>query len=102
MGRPLQACQEHYVDSQTLKRYVGLALEIRKGNSSFFWPYLKMLPTLNDYRQFHPYLAGNAILADFGQVTLLKYIYKQEVIDLALLEACFNAVKAAPKSKRVI
>ena len=53
-----------------LKLAVILALEILKGHSSFYFPWLRHLPTFDDLQKMHPLLAESTLLADFQPLTI--------------------------------
>lgn len=76
----------------------GLALEARQGSASRYAPLLRMLPTLGDFRSFYPLLAEGPLLADFGELPVLRSLHAHDLMQMAEVEACFSAWRAAPES----
>ena len=58
------------------KLAVAWANEIKKGDSSFYAPYIRALPTLADFRSFHPALATLPILRDFQPLPFMALILR--------------------------
>lgn len=80
-----------------LKVAAAMALELRKGERSFYFPYLSTLPTLDDYRAFLPRLASDAVAAEFSALPIMKDIRDQQNEDRAA-QQCFEAWQRQPQS----
>jgi len=78
---------------------IALALEAKKGNGSFFQPMLRAFPTLADFHQYYPVLAENDVLADFGELPILRHLHLGHQADITTMAKCFNALQAAEHSK---
>jgi hypothetical protein len=91
-----EACEG---EEENILLAAGLALEAQKGDASFLAPMIQMLPGIADFREFHPFLAEDAILADFGELPLLQHLRKGYQADINSLDACFKAWKAEPTSR---
>jgi len=84
-----QECTSLSKDNQKqLKVSVGLASESR--DTSKFAPYLSNLPTLEDYKAFHPRLADTELLAEFAGLPLVDNIKVMQTVD-AQIQRCFKA-----------
>jgi len=84
MEADLSKFEHCHLDKTTirfLKLSTGIAREVKRGNSSFWFPYLKTLPTLSDFESFHPRLAGQDILSDFWALPIAKEITGQQQDD---------------------
>lgn len=80
----------------TLKIAVAAALEAKKGETSFFAPWLRSLPTLEDFRSFDPNFAGPGVEADFGALPLFGVLAKRRRTD-AVLQACYLGWLQSPQ-----
>jgi len=85
-------------DRETLKAGVALALETFKGTASFYHPYLKSLPTLDDYRSYHPRLASTGLLQEFEALDITKSIRALQSLD-EHLGMCFASLQNASQAK---
>lgn len=74
-----------------------IATERRKGAASFYHVYLQKLPTLADFRAFHPRLAREQLLADFAALPLAEEMRAAQRKDEAL-KRCFAAWSRTPGS----
>ncbi|CAK0897818.1 unnamed protein product [Prorocentrum cordatum] len=81
----------------SLRIAAAVAGETHKGQASFFYPWLQTLPTLDDFRAFHPRLASEAVLADFATLPLVQKIRRSQRSDEAV-QACFEAWRQQPHS----
>eukprot|EP00747_Dinoflagellata_sp_TGD_P030635 gnl/TRDRNA2_/TRDRNA2_134771_c0_seq1.p1 gnl/TRDRNA2_/TRDRNA2_134771_c0~~gnl/TRDRNA2_/TRDRNA2_134771_c0_seq1.p1 ORF type:complete len:286 (+),score=43.96 gnl/TRDRNA2_/TRDRNA2_134771_c0_seq1:99-956(+) len=86
-----------------MKIAVAMLLEIKRGNESFYFPYLRHLPSPDAYRQFHPFFASSSLLADFQALLATKHVrgFQDQRGDMV---ACFQAwqeVSAIPELKEL-
>eukprot|EP00927_Polykrikos_kofoidii_P040441 TRINITY_DN34572_c0_g1_i1.p1 TRINITY_DN34572_c0_g1~~TRINITY_DN34572_c0_g1_i1.p1 ORF type:complete len:511 (-),score=43.51 TRINITY_DN34572_c0_g1_i1:653-1993(-) len=72
-------------DAQLLRLVAALAVEAKKGDASLFAPYLQRLPTLSDYRAFHPRLAEPQLASDFGALHLVRVMKAAGEVDARLI-----------------
>lgn len=79
-----------------LKEVAAIAAETRKGDASFFAPYLRTLPTLAEIRSFHPLYAGTPIVADFGALSIVTYALRVQFSDNQTRD-CFEAWRRSPE-----
>lgn len=91
-----KAAQEND-DLNTLKMAAALALEERKGNASQFNFYLRGLPTLTDFRTFHPRFMATDLLADFGALPHAQVTPRMQKHDLNI-QVCFERWQQVPRS----
>jgi len=54
-----------------LKIAAALALEEKKGTASFWYPFLRALPSLKDFRTFYPQFAEPIVLAEFRELPVI-------------------------------
>jgi len=81
--------QEH----QRLKTAAALAVEARKGNGSFFHTWISTLPTLQDFKAFHPMLSGDHVIKDFGVTPPVQLALSQQARDRDI-GWCFDSWKS--------
>lgn len=81
-----------------LVRVAGaLAREHKKGNASFFHPYISRLPTLDDFRLFHPRFMKADVREDFAGLPMTAFAVELQKFDVKL-RGCFLAWTKAPSS----
>jgi len=91
----LQCANMKPSDLETMKAEVALALETRKGNASFYYPYIRSLPTLGDFKSFHPRWVTTALAVEFGTLPIVKYGKMQQLFDTHV-KACFQSWQRNP------
>lgn len=72
-----------------LKFAAALADESRKGNSSFYYTYLKHLPTTKDFRSFLPRMMEAGLQSDFAALPLVSSVQKAQADDNDV-QTCFE------------
>jgi len=81
---------------QSLKEIVAVALEKQRGNN--LW--LKQMPSLTEFQEFHPVLAGLRVQRDFQWLPLMERMHGKNARDGQQLDkSCFDSWKrssAAP------
>lgn len=75
-----------------LKNAVGMALETKKGEASFFAPYLRYLPKLDDYKEFYPRYMTAEVARDFRGLPLVRTVQAFQEKDEATRK-CFESWK---------
>eukprot|EP00747_Dinoflagellata_sp_TGD_P185903 gnl/TRDRNA2_/TRDRNA2_42690_c0_seq1.p1 gnl/TRDRNA2_/TRDRNA2_42690_c0~~gnl/TRDRNA2_/TRDRNA2_42690_c0_seq1.p1 ORF type:complete len:498 (+),score=69.06 gnl/TRDRNA2_/TRDRNA2_42690_c0_seq1:82-1575(+) len=73
-----------------VRTLAALASETLKGNASFYSPFIRSLPSMKDFRQFHPQMAEASLLADFAALPLIKSVMEYKRKEQAYKE-CFEA-----------
>jgi len=76
----------------------ALALEAKKGNTSFYAPFFAYLPTLDEYRSFIPDMASDSIMQEFRSVHFVRHRLSRWRFELKTLRSCFEAWKRKPKA----
>lgn len=94
----LAGCKLDQTELYKIKLAAALALELRKGNASFYHVYFNTLPTLAEFRTFHPHFMHAALLSDFKALPLVAAVRKIQAHDEDL-KSCFDAWKRGPDSK---
>lgn len=82
-----------------LQDAVALALEPRS-NASFLAPYLDALPSLEDYRSFHPALASEEVRAEWAALPLFRAVDVSRELDEECAR-CFGEWAAQDQARRV-
>jgi len=95
----LDACGSHMSvgTRDRIKLAAAIAVEEKKGAVSFFYPYLSTLPTLADFRTFHPGFAGDVLMKDFGSLPTVSFAVRQQARDREVFW-CFDSWKHSPES----
>lgn len=80
---------------ELLQSVTAVALETKKGDASFYAPFIRTLPSMADFQSFHPMLGHPSVLAEFEALPAI-----QKVIGLlgydSLIEQCFEAWRGDP------
>lgn len=84
-------------DGDALKLAAGLALENKKGSESFYYPWLRSLPSLADFHSFFPRLMEPAVHKDFAALPLIDAMWQLQQQDAAI-HNCFQAWQREPNS----
>jgi len=87
-------CKLEPMDLKFLKMGVAVARESKRKADSFFHPYLKTLPSFNDFRTFFPRLMENSVVVDFWALPLVKTVLFQQERD-AKARVCFGSWQAS-------
>jgi len=74
---------------------VAWAGEVKKGGSSFYAPYFRVLPTMAEFRSFHPITAKPSLLRDFQPLPVMEIVRSVQARDMALA-SCFQAWQRMP------
>lgn len=92
-------CSSSLKDSdRALVKVAGaLAREHKKGNASFFHPYISRLPTLDEFRSFHPRFMKADVREDFNGLPMTAIAVELQKFD-AKLRDCFLAWTRSPGS----
>jgi len=88
------------VNLRLLQLSAAVAKEARMGGESFYQPYLSTLPTLGDFRSFHPRFISTSVARDFQGLPQVNIAMLQRKADFAL-RACFEAWKASSPTSPV-
>merc|ERR1719162_2728091 len=73
-----------------MKNAIGMALETKKGEASFFAPYLRYLPKLEDYNEFYPRYMTAEVARDFDGLPLVRTVQAFQEKDEAIGK-CFES-----------
>lgn len=84
-------------DLAILKFAGALALEGRKGLTSKYNLYLRDLPTMNDFEQFHPLFAEPAVFSDFAGLRIMDAVQDRRKWD-EVMKHCFYSWKKVSQS----
>jgi len=76
------------VTQHELKFAAALAAETAKGNSSFYYTYLKHLPTSADFHSFFPRMMDATLQSDFAALPLVTSVRKSQARDKDI-QKCF-------------
>eukprot|EP00929_Paragymnodinium_shiwhaense_P099903 TRINITY_DN6181_c0_g1_i1.p1 TRINITY_DN6181_c0_g1~~TRINITY_DN6181_c0_g1_i1.p1 ORF type:complete len:613 (-),score=232.06 TRINITY_DN6181_c0_g1_i1:59-1897(-) len=68
----------------------ALAMEIQKGTSSTWWPYIENLPTREDFKRFYPRWAKEELLEEFDGTTFVADIRTKRSDEQTLRECWEN------------
>jgi len=85
-------CSQDTVTLENLKMAAAIALETKKGDASEFAPFLRVLPTLEEYWSFLPQRAEAPLLSEFGDLPVLGSVKLVQEAD-SKSEQCFSAWK---------
>eukprot|EP00929_Paragymnodinium_shiwhaense_P033187 TRINITY_DN18268_c1_g1_i1.p1 TRINITY_DN18268_c1_g1~~TRINITY_DN18268_c1_g1_i1.p1 ORF type:complete len:720 (-),score=182.24 TRINITY_DN18268_c1_g1_i1:344-2422(-) len=85
-----EACRSLGVPPNHFKLSMAIALEVKKGEDSFWGPWLKMLPSLEDFQERHPYLAGEELQKEFGELPLMKVVHAGWQFNIERTKECFE------------
>jgi len=85
------------MDEETLKFGAGLALENKKGSGSFYFPWLRSLPSWADFHSFLPRLMEPSLRQDFSALPFVTAMTKVQQQDSAMRD-CFQAWQKEPYS----
>jgi len=91
-GHPFQ--EEHL---NLIKIAGALARERRKGNASVFHVYISRLPSLEDFRSFHPRFMKADVQEDFAGLPLIDIVQELQQFD-SELRNCFHSWTQAENS----
>lgn len=91
-GAPLQ---KHHLNM--VKMAGALARETRKGNASFYHVYISGLPTMDDFRSFHPRFMRDDVQEDFGGLAMTADATELKKFDVKLKD-CFQSWTKVPNS----
>eukprot|EP00746_Dinoflagellata_sp_MGD_P011119 gnl/MRDRNA2_/MRDRNA2_123224_c0_seq1.p1 gnl/MRDRNA2_/MRDRNA2_123224_c0~~gnl/MRDRNA2_/MRDRNA2_123224_c0_seq1.p1 ORF type:complete len:462 (-),score=65.60 gnl/MRDRNA2_/MRDRNA2_123224_c0_seq1:22-1407(-) len=84
-------------DGDSLRFAAGLALENKKGSESFYYPWLRSLPSFADFHSFFPRLMEPTVQRDFAALPLTAAMWKAQQQDAAIQD-CFQAWQKEPSS----
>lgn len=84
-------------DGDALKFVAGLALENKKGSDSFYYPWLRSLPSFADFHSFLPRLMEPTVRSDFAVLPFVTAMVKAQEQDMAIKQ-CFEAWQTEPNS----
>jgi len=83
------------IKAHELKLAAALASEAQKGDASFFYKYLKTLPTMEQFYSFYPLMMESPLQSDFASLPIVADV-QTTLDDLKLVRGCFEKwVKAA-------
>lgn len=77
----IKQCQMESALFDQVKLALAVASEARKGDSSFWAPYLRILPELQDFEAFHAGFAEHSLLADFRALPAAETAYHMQIAD---------------------
>lgn len=77
-------------DRDTLKFMAGLALEDKKSTDSFYYPWLRSLPSFADFHSFLPRLMEPSVRKDFAALPFVTAMAKAQEQDTTI-KACYQA-----------
>jgi len=93
----IPACQELGESfREVLLKSAALALETKKGEASFYSPFLAYLPTLDEYRSFLPDMASDSIMREFRTFHFVRHKLGTWRFELKTMKLCFEAWKRKP------
>jgi len=78
----------HTAKPHGLKFAAALAAEVAKGNSSFYYTYLKLLPSAADFHSFLPRMMDAPLQSDFAALPLVTSVQDSQADDKGTQE-CF-------------
>eukprot|EP00746_Dinoflagellata_sp_MGD_P019520 gnl/MRDRNA2_/MRDRNA2_145400_c0_seq1.p1 gnl/MRDRNA2_/MRDRNA2_145400_c0~~gnl/MRDRNA2_/MRDRNA2_145400_c0_seq1.p1 ORF type:complete len:438 (-),score=68.00 gnl/MRDRNA2_/MRDRNA2_145400_c0_seq1:92-1405(-) len=91
-GAPLKDYHLH-----PIKLAGALARERKKGNASLYHSYISKLPTLDDFRSFHPRLIDVDAQKDFAGLPIIEFTLKLQQMDVQVRN-CFLSWTTVPNS----
>lgn len=77
------------IKEHELKFAAALAAETQKGKSSFYYTYLKHLPTTTDFRSFLPRMMEAGLQSEFAALPLVAEVQQSQADDKDI-KACFE------------
>jgi hypothetical protein len=80
-----------------LKFSAGIASEAQKGQSSFYYPYLKNLPSMADFESFVPWTMDQDVQSDFAALPLISDV-RDVQSHFQKMQRCFDAWAQASRS----
>jgi len=78
-----------------LRSVTVVALETKRGDASFYSPYIRTLPAMNDFQSFYPMFGQPLVFAEFGALPVVKKVEGLLGYDF-LIEQCFEAWRDDP------
>lgn len=78
-----------------VKHALAFALELSKGDESFYAPYIRLLPSLEDYKSYLPQFAPAMVLLNLRTIPVWKTIRNVQE-DFDNMQACWEAWKQEP------
>mmetsp|Transcript_110688 Transcript_110688/g.174461 ORF Transcript_110688/g.174461 Transcript_110688/m.174461 type:complete len:404 (+) Transcript_110688:77-1288(+) len=82
---------------QGIRFAAAIALEISKGQTSFYYPYLKLLPSLQDFHSFLPVLMEQQVQNDYSALPIMAKV-KEMQTGYDICRKCFQDWKSAQES----
>jgi len=78
-----------------VKHALAFALEFSKGDESFYAPYIRLLPSLEDFKSYLPQFAPAAVLLGLRAIPVWEAVRKVQE-DFDNMQACWEAWKQEP------
>lgn len=76
--------------SKELKFAAALASEMQKGSSSFYYPYLKHLPNMEEFHSFLPWMMESALESEFASLPIVALAQQWQAY-FTELHTCFDS-----------
>lgn len=82
---------------QAMRLAAAIASEVSKGTTSFYYPYLKLLPSLQEFHSFLPVLMEESVQKDFAPLPIMAMVQAMQAT-FDLHRKCFENWKVADRS----